>query len=614
MFNVKMKNLPKIFLLSILLVQSIFAQDASFVTVVDKNKMTSDEQFEITFTLNGSNSGNNFRPPAFNDFLTISGPNQSTNMQFINGAVSSSVTYSYVLQPRGEGKFVIGPATINYQGKLLQTQPITIEVAKGSPQKKQQTQQGQQAQQDADVSRQIGDNLYLKVSVDKSRIYQGEQITIAYKIYTRVSVVNYNLNKMPSLTGFWSEDLEVPKQIQLTTETINGKQYRVGLLKKAALFPQRSGTLTIDPMEVECLVQMQTRRRSNDVFDQFFNDPFFGNVTNVKYKVRSQPVSVTVLPLPSNDVPKSFTGAAGKFSMDTWLDKKETKTNEPITLKVKISGRGNMKLLEAPSITVPPDFDKYDPKISDNSTTQGDQISGSRTFEYLLIPRHPGDQHIPAIQFSYFDVDKNNYVTLTSPEFTVAVEKGSDNTPAYATGINKEDVKLLGEDIRFIKSGNISFHRKGDLFAGSFIFFVLALSPILGFIGFFILVKRQEKLHGNIVLVRNRKARKIAQRRLTEAKKFLHEQKREEFYTEISRVLWGYTADKLGIPPADLSIDLVRSSLEQKNISPEVIRKLSATIEMCEYARFAPGESSGELQKVYDETVELISTIEEKLR
>jgi hypothetical protein len=601
-----------IFILGVL--SQSFAQDASFVTVVDRNKMSSDEQFEVTFTLNGSSGGSNFRPPAFNDFLTISGPNQSTNMQFINGAMSSSVTYSYVLQPRGEGKFVIGPATINYNGKLLQTQPITIEVAKGSPQSKQQSQKGQQSQQNADIGRQIGDNLFLKVSVDKSRVYQGEQITVAYKIYTRVSVVNYNLNKTPSLTGFWSEDLEVPKQIQLTTETINGKQYRVGVLKKAALFPQRSGTLTIDPMEVECLVQMQTRRRSNDVFDQFFNDPFFGNVQNVKHQVRSQPVTITVLPLPPNDVPKSFAGATGKFSMDAWLDKKETKTNETVTLKVKISGRGNLKLLEAPAIAVPPDFDKYDPKISDNSTTQGDQIGGSRTFEYLLIPRHPGEQRIPAIEFSYFDVDKKNYVTLTSPEFVVTVEKGTESAQSYATGINKEDVKLLGEDIRFIKSGNISFHRKGDLFAGSFLFFVLALSPILGFIGFFVLVKRQEKIRGNILVVRNRKARKIAQRRLAEAKKFLQGQKREEFYTEISRALWGYVADKLGIPPSDLSIDVVRSSLELKNISAEIVGKLSATIEMCEFARFAPGVSSGELQNVYNETVELISTMEEKLR
>ena len=608
------KQVKMLLLLGIVLVYSANGQDVSFSASVDKNKMASDEQFEITFTLNGASGGNNFRPPAFNNFLTMSGPNQSTNMQFINGAMSASISYSYVLQPRGEGKFVIGPATINYNGKLLQTQPLTIEVAKGSPQKKQQAQQSQQSQQDADVGKQIGDNLYLKVSVDQSRVYQGEQLTVTYKIYTRVSVVNYNMNKLPSFTGFWSEDLEVPKQIQLTTETINGKQYRVGVLKKAALFPQRSGTLTLDPMEVECIVQMQTRRRSNDPFDQFFNDPFFGNVSNVKYKVRSQPLSVTVLPLPSNDVLQSFAGAVGKYSMEAWLDKREIKTNEPVTLKIKISGRGNLKLLEAPSITVPPDFDKYDPKISDNSAHQGDLIAGSRTFEYLLIPRHPGDQEIPAIQFSYFDVDKKNYITLTSPEFSVAVEKGSDIAQTYATGISKEDVKLLGEDIRFIKSGNASFHRKGDSFAGSLLFFILALSPVIGFVGFFILIKRQEKLRGNIVLVRNRKARKVAQRRLAEAKKFLQVQKKEDFYTEISRALWGYVADKLGIPPSDLSIDLVRSSLERKNLSVEIITKLSTTIEMCEFARFAPGATSGELQNVYNETVELISAIEEKLR
>ncbi len=587
------------------------AQDASFTSSVDKNRIAMGEQFEITFMLSGSSGGSNFRPPAFNDFLTLSGPNQSTNMQFINGATSMSVSYTYILQPRAEGKFVIAPAFITHNNKQLQTQPITIEVTKGAPPQKQQS---KQSQQDTDIGKQIGDNLFLKVVVDKARVYQGEQITATYKIFTRVNVVNYNLTKMPSITGFWSEELEIPKQIQLSNEVVNGKQYRVGILKKVALFPQRSGTLTLDPMEVECAVQVQSRRRSNDVFDQFFNDPFFGNVTNVNYKVGSQPVNIIVLPLPSTDIPQAFSGAVGKYSMEVWLDKKETKTNEPVTLKVKISGRGNLKLLEAPQVNVSPDIEKYDPKISDNVTKENDRIAGSRTFEYLLIPRHPGEQKIPSFQFSYFDVEKKNYVSQNSQEFTVSVDKGSETNQTYAVGISKEDVKLLGEDIRFIKSGNVSYHRRGEAFAGSVIFLILSVSPVIAFIGFIFYARRREKLMGNLMLVRNRKARKVAQKRLSDAKKFLDVKKKEEFYTEISRALWGYIGDKLGIPPADLSIDLISSSLESKKLSADVIAKLVSTIESCEFARFAPASDSVAMDNVYRETVELISAIEEKLR
>lgn len=600
-----------IYILSVIIAMSCsfgVAQNPSFIASVDKNRVATGEQFEITFSLNGNGGGDNFHPPSFNDFLTVSGPNQSTNMQFINGSVSSSVSYSYVLQPRTEGKFTIGPATIEVGGKQLKTQPVNIEVIKSTPQ---QGQQNSGQGNNGDISKQIGDNLFLKVTVDKPRVYQGEQITATYKIYTRINVVNYSLTKVPSLTGFWSEDIEVPKQIQLTTETINGKQYRVGILKKVALFPQRSGTLSIDPMEVACVVQVQNRKRSNDIFDQFFNDPFFGNVSNVNYKVQNEPVKITVAPLPTNDVPSGFAGAVGKFSMETWLDKKQTKTNEPVTLKVKITGKGNLKLLEAPTINISPDIEKYDPKISDNFANQGDQIAGSKMFEYLLIPRHPGEQKIPPFPFSYFDVDKKNYVSFTSPEFTVTVDKGTETATSNTTGLSKEDVKLLGEDIRFIKSGNIMLAQRGKIFVGSPMFFTLSLTPLLAFVGFVFYTRRRQKVLGDVVTLRNRKARKMAQRRLTEAKKLLHAKKKEEFYAEISRALWGYIGDKLGIPPSDLSMETVRSSLAGRNVSDEAITKLTGTIEQCEFARFAPSADSMEMDGVYNGTIDLISTIED---
>src|SRR6267378_652246 len=588
---------------------SALAQNPSFTASVDKNSVSVGEQFEITFSLGGTTAGNNFTAPPFTDFLVASGPNQSTSMQFVNGSITSSISYNYLLQSKSEGKFTIGPATIDYGGKKLQTQPIAIEVTKGAPKPKAQAQQ----QGDADLDRQIGDNLFLRVKLDKSRVYQGEQLTATYKIYMRVNISTYNLSKVPSLTGFWSEDLEVPKQVQLSAEVVNGKQYRVGILKKVALFTQRSGTLQIDPMEIDCAVQVQARRRSNDFFDQFFNDPFFGNVRNVNHKVRSEPVAVTVLPLPAANVPRGFNGAVGKFSMEAWLDKRQTKTNEPVTLKVKISGHGNLKLLQSPPVEVPPDIERYDPKISDNITHQQDEVAGSRTFEYLLIPRHAGEMKIQSFPFAFFDIEKKRYVAIASPAFSLSVEKGTEVATLPASGLSKEDIKLLGEDIRFMKSDDLSLRRKGETFAGSPLFFVLSASPIVSFVGFIFFVKRREKVLGDVVGLRNRKARKMAQRRLREAKKFLQQKKEEQFYAEVSRALWGYLGDKLGIPPSDLSLDVARTSLESHGAPSDAVLKLTSAIEQCEFARFSPLSNSLQMDGVYHEAIEIIAVIEDQL-
>jgi hypothetical protein len=586
---------------------AVLAQDAAFTASVDRTTLATTDQFQVTFSLNGSSAGKSFQPPPFNDFLVLSGPNQSTSMQFINGSMSASVSYNYVLQPKAEGKFTIGPASIEYDGRTLRTQPIAVTVAKGAARPKQS-----QPGDDGDVGRQIGDNLYLKAAVDKSRIYQGEQLTVTYKIYTRVSVVNYQITKVPALTGFWSEDVDVPKQIQLTTETVNGKQYRVGILKKVALFPQRSGALEIDPMEVECVVQMQSNRRSNDLLDQFFNG--FGNIRNVNYKVRSEVVKVAIAPLPPSGVPAGFHGAVGKYSMDVWLDKRKTSTNEPVTLKVKITGRGNIKLLEAPEVNVPPDIERYDPKVSDNIAKGGEVISGSRTFEYLLIPRHAGEQQIPAIRFGYFDLEKKEYAALTGPAFTIDVSKGADVAASGATGLGKEDVRLLGEDIRFIKSGETSFRTAGSSFVGSSLFYLLAVSPVVAFIGFLSFLRRRERTLGDVAGLKNRRARKVAQKRLAEAKKFLDASKKEEFYAETSRAMFGYIADKLAIPPASLSLETIRRTLGERGVKDDLVERVAKALEQCEFARFAPAVGSVQMDGMYREAADLISTMEDMIR
>ncbi len=589
------------------------AQSGKFTASVDRTTVGVGEQFQLTFTLEGTTSPEKFQPPPLDNFVVLTGPNASTNMQIINGSVSSSISYGYVLQARREGKFTIGPATAVISPHSYSTEPIAITVTKGAPQAK-----GQGAQTGTgDISKIIGDNIFLKVIVDRSRVYQGEQITATYKLYTRVGVANYNVTRLPSLSGFWNEDLDVPKQAQGTTEVVNGKQYRTVTLKKSALFPLHGGTLQIDPMEMTLVVQVQSRRRSNDVFDQFFNDPFFndpffGGVTNVNYTVRSEPVRITVEPLPSNP-PAGFSGGVGKFTVESWLDKRQAKTNDPVTLRVKVSGRGNLKLLTAPEVVFPPDLEKYDPKISDNISNEGNQISGSRTFEYLLIPRHAGEQKIASFPFVYFDPERRSYVTSKSPEFVLNVEKGNDLALGTATGVSREDIKLLGEDIRFIKSGTFAMTRKGESFVGSVPFVAATAFPVAAFIGFAFYLRKRERTRGNVLLLRNRRARRMAQRRLKEARQFLGKKQGEAFYTEVSRALWGYVGDKLGIPPADLTVDGIRGELQARGVPEETVGQLAATIDRCEFARFAPGAEAGQMDGVYKAAVDLISTIEDHI-
>ncbi|MDP2207363.1 MAG: BatD family protein [Bacteroidota bacterium] len=576
---------------------------SQFSASMNRNKITTGEQLEITFTLEGS--GKNFQPPAFTDFLVLSGPNQSTSMQFINGAMSQSISYSYILQPRSEGKFTIGAASIESGSKKIQSNSITIEVTKGSVQPKQQP---SQSQEDASISKQISDNLFIRVSVDKSNIYQGEQITATYKLYTRVNITNYGVSKVPALTGFWAQEIALPKNPQFENEVLNGVQYKVATLKKTALFSQQSGTLEIDPMEADFIVQVQTRRRGGDVFDQFF-----GNVQNVEHKSKSNSLKINVRPLPPNP-PPGFSGAVGKFSTEFWLDKTETKSNEPVTLRVKISGRGNLKLIQPLKINFPTDLEIYEPKISDNISQSTNTISGSRTFEYLIIPRRQGNQKISSFSFAYFDPDKKEYVSFTSPDFNINVTKGTEIVPAPAAGLSKEEIKLLGQDIRFIKSEPVKFKKHGETFFGSGLFITLSIAPIFLFFGFIFLYKRYEQNVSDVIRFKSKRATKIAKKRLATTKHLLSAKKRDEFYEELSKALWGYVGDKLGIQLSELSKDTVSTSLKARNVSDESINKILITLDHCEFARFAPSSDRLDMQNIYNDTVDLISTIEEEIK
>lgn len=602
--NKKILNVLILFLGSV----HLFAQDVTFIAGVDKNPVAADERFTLQFTITTSGaSAKNFKTPDLSKFLTLSGPNQSTSMQIINGSVSSSQSFSYILQARETGKFTIGSAMIEVGGDQYKSNPIELTVTKSGGQKQ------QQAQSSKDDAVDVGDNLFLRAIVDRSRVYQGEQITVTYKIYTRARIVNYSINKLPTMTGFWGEELQLPQQVSLTNEVVNGKQYQVGILKKMALFPTQSGALEINPMELTCQVQVQSRRRSNDIFDQFFNDPFFGAQT-ANVPLKSEPVKVTVLPLPSNNVPESFKGAVGKFTLRADLNKKRAKTNEPITLKATISGSGNVKILEAPNLKLPSDFEQYDPKVKEEISRTGESITGTKTFEWLIVPRYPGDKKIPSLEFTYFNIDQRRYITLQTNEFNVLVEKGSAEAPQNLTGLSKEDVKLLNQDIRFIKTDLGSLRKKEEKLFDPTVAITMTLIPFLAFIG--LLVYRQKALSemSDVVSFRSRKALKIAAKRLTSAKALLTANKPEAFYLEVSSAMWQYVSDKLSIERAALSIDNVTQKLQEKKISPELTGKIKECLEVCEFSRFAPGSySQEEKNKMYEMASNVIIAAEREL-
>ena len=591
-------------------------QDIRFEASLDKTSVGLGENFTLSLVLtNVQGGGEKLVPPEMNDFRIMAGPMQSSSFQMINGVVSSSVTYTYTLQAKAVGTFTLGPASIQVRGTEYRTQPVTVEVVKGSPQS---AQQGEPSAED--LSAQIGDNLFLKATVDKARVRQGEQINLTFRLYTRVSVLNYAVKKDPAMTGFWSEDVETPRDISLSTEVVNGKQYRVGVIRRMALFPTQSGKLEIAPMELQATVQVQPRR-SNDPFESFFRDPFGRNVS---VSIRSDPVTISVSPLPGG-APATFRGAVGEFAMSASLDRRTTRTNETVTLKITISGTGNIKLLESPSVEVPPDFEQYSPKVSESISRNRGTISGSKTFEYLFIPRFPGLKTIKPVSFSYFDLKRNEYVTLRSPQQEINVEAGAVSALPMPGGGVRSDVRALTEDIRFIKVAGGGFSRPGDLPHTSAAFLTLLALPLLGLGAVVVYARRREAEMTDAAGFRTRRAMKVAQRGLKEAEYLLREKsgssgepssiQRARFYTEVSRALWSYLGDRLSIAPADLTAERTAAELKARSVDGGLVHALRVLLESCDMARFAPTALElSSMQRAYEEARRIIIELERSLK
>ena len=609
---------------------AVSAQEAS-IKVSSKQQVSVGEQFKIAFEINAE--GKKFTPPSFEGFALVGGPftSSSSSIQIVNGSMTQTVsnTYSYVLRAEKEGTFTIGSASIVADGDVVKSDPFTVTVmadasgASGAMQGT--TSQGStsstQTQQGTSDPKVSGQDLFLKVIPSKYSAYVGEPVVLTYKLYTRVPVSQLSVSRMPSYGGFWMKECDENNgnTLRQSSETINGIEYTTAEVKKVVLIPQKPGKLNIEPMGLDCVAQIVTQRntqRSNDPFDVFFNDPFFSrSYTNVQKYIQAATINIEVKGLPEDGKPDNFAGAVGNYTFSASIDSDETETNEALTMTVKVSGNGNLELLNMPSPNFPPDFEVYDPKITSNVDANGQGMSGTRKAEYLIIPRRAGDFSVAPMKFSYFDPARKQYITLESSPMNIKVKKGAgdvDDAGGLYTS-NQEGVKYLGSDIRHIKTGEAKLQPVDKHFFASIYYYTVLLSLLVVFIVLFIIVKRHRRIKQDVVLVRNKKATKVAKERLKKARKFLAEKDQAHFYEEMSQALWGYISDKLGIERSVLSMDTVRGAMMDKGIDEALADEFVDTLNTCEFARFAPGDAASKMEGLYEKGMDIIMKVEKKI-
>ncbi|MEN8193477.1 MAG: BatD family protein [Bacteroidota bacterium] len=581
-----------------------------FELTADKTTVNQNQRFQVYFTFEGGDGSNlkGFRPPNFNNFKIVSGPNQSSSISMINGKVSSTITYSYIVVAPNTGKFTIDKATVQLQGKEYQSNTLSLSVVKSSG--KTSTHSSSQSISDEELKK----NVFIRAIADKRNVMQGEQVTVTYKLYTKLNISSPQISKLPRYKGFWTEELETSNNIRFDVEMYKGVRYRSAVLKKVALFPTKSGKLTVTPFELEIPVLIKRRQRSNDPFDTFFNDSFFGRTETVQFKATSNTVVVNASPLPEKGKPESFAGAVGQYNFKAELDKDNVETNEAVTIKLTVSGKGNIELIDMPDVELPPGFEKYDPKTSKKVNNKG-TISGFKGSEYLIVPRVAGIKEIKPIKFSFFNPKSKKYVELSSSKFVLNIKQGSKTIASTTDGFTKEDIQLLSEDIRFIKTSEFNLEKisTGSLIKNWFWYSLgLPLILMLTFIG---IKKRQDKLSGNVELMKFRKAEKNANNRLKSAKKAIEANDLLTYFNEISQGLYGYLEDKLALPKSEFSIENVVISLKKNNVGDSTTKEVESILNQCEFARFAPkSQSMEQAENLYDRSVKAIIEIENSVK
>ncbi len=598
--------MKKIFLFFILIstVIGAWSDDKITFTANAPEVVVSGDQFRLSYTVN-TKKVRDFRAPNIKDFEVLMGPSRSVQYQNINGVEANTITFTYILMAGKEGTFNIPGATIVADGNNYTSNSVTVKVLPPD----QSAGTGNSNSSNNQAGTKITNNdLFITATASKTTVYEQEAILLTYKIYTQVNLTGLH-GDMPDLKGFHTQEVDLPSQKQWTLEHYNGRNYNTTVYSQYVLFPQQSGKLEIPSITFEGTISQMVA--SADPLDAFFNG---GSYVNVKKNIVTPKLSINVKELPAGK-PANFSGGVGEFTISSSISTQELKTNDAVTLKLVISGTGNMKLINTPEVGFPQDFEIYDPKVDNKFNLTRSGLSGNKVIEYLAIPRHAGTYTIPPVEFSYFDLKSQTYKTLKTDAYTLNVAKGEGNSDqVVANFTNKEDLKVLGKDIRYIKTGEVVLSKKDDYLFGSFAYWLWYLVPMVLFIVFLVVYRKQAMENANVAKVRTKKANKVATKRMKLAGKLLSDKNIAAFYDEVLKALWGYISDKLNIPVSQLSKDNIEEELTRYGVADDLIKSFINTLNECEFARYAPGNQNEAMDKVYESAIDVISKMENSIK
>lgn len=618
-------NMKKLFCIVAFLLTAIFQMSAQNVIRVEAPDVVAvNEQFNVTFIIEGEKSPSDFQWSSGDDFQLVWGPQKgsSSSIQIINGKRSSShqTTFTYILIPKATGTFQLPAATALLSGNRISSTQASIQVVSdGASSSQSSGQKGGKSsgggQTSSTGSGEISSNdLFMRLSLSRTEVVIGEPITATLKIYQRANVVGFENAKFPTFNGFWSQETYVPNNIEFKRESLDDKIYNTAVLRTYVLIPQQSGTITIDPAELVCLVNIRTApSTSNSLFDSFFQDEY----RTIRKRVTTPAVKVKVNPLPAGQ-PASFGGGVGNFGISARLTTDNLKTHDAASLIITVSGRGNVALLEEPKVNFPPDFEVYDTKTTENTDKSNGGTSGSKSFEYPFIPRSHGDFTIDPVEYSYYDVNAGKYVTLrTEPlHVKVAKGKGGDSTPVTTvnSGVERKDVKSLADDIRFIFTGKPGLSGSGSFFVGSVFFWILLALMILGATSVYLAFRKVAAMRADVAGTKNRRATKMAQKRLKLAGEYLDKNLYTAFYEELHKALIGFVSDKLNMDMSEISKDNIASALTEGGVSEEQTKAFTDLLDACEFARYSPDGGNEAMRSHYDAALKVISSIDSGLK
>ena len=604
----------KIVLLLIFITTAIasWADEKITFTASAPEVVVSGDQFRLTFSIN-SQKIKDFRAPNIKGLEVLMGPSRSTqsSTQIINGNVTStkSTTFTYILMAEKEGTYSIPGATIVADGNNYTSNSVSVKVLPPDQSTGTASNNGRTSRNQANNGKISEKELFITATASKTSVYEQEAILLTYKIYTQVNLTQLH-GDMPDLKGFHTQEVELSSQKQWSLEHYNGRNYNTTVYSQYVLFPQQSGKLEIPSITFEGTVSQLVA--SDDPFDAFFNGG--SNYVNIKKNIVAPKLTIDVKQLPAGK-PANFSGGVGEFTISSSINTQELKTNDAVTIKLVISGTGNMKLINTPEVGFPQDFEIYDPKVDNKFNLTRNGLSGSKVIEYLAIPRHAGNYTIPAIEFVYFDLKSKTYKTLKTDPYTLNVAKGEGNASQVVSNFtSKEDLKVLGKDIRYIKTGDTNLSPKGNYFFGSTAYYMWYLIPLALFIAFMIVYRKQAIENANVAKVRTKKANKVATKRMKNAGKLLAEKNTSAFYDEVLKALWGYISDKMNMPVSQLSKDNIEEELIRHNVSEELIKDFIGTLNECEFARYAPGNQNEAMDKVYSSAIDVISKMENSIK